>query len=449
MNIYVSEFAAMPAGDMPVLNIKLMKRLLVEHKVTFIKLTQEGGYHLQTNKELLNIFIKGINLFYIDKPIELKHNEYMNYSIDELNDITEFDYELNVRRGRKISRQAFLKKAIIFLENLRCAHEEEKIDLFLVWGTGLERRLINAFSKKYKIPIFIFELGYFRPFTITVDSKGVNYENSLPRDKEFYEKLEIDERRFDKYLNKPEIAVEDIETGEKYRLIYEQYLKSKNMKKAPYQKKGVKIYRRSTSNVLEGFKRDGKKYIFVPFQLETDTQMIRHSPCIKSNYELVKYVLKAVDIYNVLKNESLQVVFKNHPLWKINNKTMDVKRIVDLISHYDNANYINHVDTNELIKNAEMVITINSTVGIEALLQFKKVISLGKAFYNIEGIVKHCEDPNLLYKSIIESLEVPLNKTLVKKFLYYLRFDYFIECYFPNASDESIERIYKYITKNI
>ena len=39
----------------------------------------------------------------------------------------------------------------------------------------------------------------------------------------------------------------------------------------------------------------------------------------------------------------------------------------------------------EVLKKAELVITLNSTVGIEALLYGKPVLTLGDAFYNIKG----------------------------------------------------------------
>jgi capsular polysaccharide export protein len=37
--------------------------------------------------------------------------------------------------------------------------------------------------------------------------------------------------------------------------------------------------------------------------------------------------------------------------------------------------------TTELIRHAQMVVTINSTVGLEALLYGKDVVSLGRCFY--------------------------------------------------------------------
>jgi len=72
------------------------------------------------------------------------------------------------------------------------------------------------------------------------------------------------------------------------------------------------------------------------------------------------------------------------------------------------------------------VITINSTVGIESLLFHKKVIVLGDAFYNIEGITYEARDQKTLLE-IIDTIEVlKLDTKLIGNFLKYLYNDYLI-----------------------
>jgi capsular polysaccharide export protein len=76
-----------------------------------------------------------------------------------------------------------------------------------------------------------------------------------------------------------------------------------------------------------------------------------------------------------------------------------------------------------LIEKAGAIITINSSVGIESLLFYKKVITLGSAFYNIEGIVEHAENKNEL-ENILKNLEnYKLDKKLIENFLRYLYYD--------------------------
>lgn len=452
MNIMITEFGSMPAGDTPVLNLKLIKRLIEDgHEVSYI-MHSKGGYHLHSNKELLDRYLNffgisdQINHIDLDENRPLKYNEFLKYTNDEIYSMMEFDFKVNEIRGRRVSQKAILGRVVKYLENLRHYHEQRKIDMFIVWGSGLVSRTIHYFSRKNNIPIRIFELGYFRPFTVTIDYLGVNQENSVPRDRDFYESIEIDYDRYSKYLLEPEKAIPDVETDEKLRSIYYEFIEQSNG--TPVHENKIKIYSRKTCEVLERFKKNGVKYLFVPFQLETDTQMIRFSKNIKTCYELVKYVIKAVEIYNTLYGDEIKVIFKNHPMWKKNHKNLDVKKINDLINHYDHSYYINHVDTIELIKHSTAVITINSTVGLEALMHYKPVITLGEAFYNIPGISNHCEDPNRLYEVLHKTLYSKVEVDLIKKFLYYLRFYYFVEAYYPATSDESVERIYNRIMSN-
>ncbi|WP_413378259.1 hypothetical protein [Alkalihalobacillus sp. 1P02AB] len=89
--------------------------------------------------------------------------------------------------------------------------------------------------------------------------------------------------------------------------------------------------------------------------------------------------------------------------------------------------FVKKFNIHSLIKNALAVITINSTVGIEALTQHKRVITLGEALYNIEGITWHCKHPSDLANVLKTSLNEQVNHSLIDKYLYYLRFHYQIE----------------------
>ena len=48
------------------------------------------------------------------------------------------------------------------------------------------------------------------------------------------------------------------------------------------------------------------------------------------------------------------------------------------------------MNTQELIEKSAAVVTVNSTVGIEAMLHLKPVITLGDAFYAVPGLVRPC-----------------------------------------------------------
>jgi capsular polysaccharide export protein len=123
-------------------------------------------------------------------------------------------------------------------------------------------------------------------------------------------------------------------------------------------------------------------------------------------------------------------VFKEHPSSRKSYEDLKRKQNKHLI-------FANNYSTQELIQKASMVITINSTVGIESLLFHKKVITLGEAFYNITGIVKHIKNKNELEKALQEGFEIDFD--LVDRFLSYLYYDYLIEGNLKAFNEQSVK----------
>lgn len=110
------------------------------------------------------------------------------------------------------------------------------------------------------------------------------------------------------------------------------------------------------------------KFVFVPLQVESDTQII-----INSKVNLIELIKTAADY---AKSKNLKLIIKPHPAERSNKIFEYIKNLIN-----DNVAVANN-NTFELIENAEIVITINSTVGLEALILEKPVIFLGDTFYS-------------------------------------------------------------------
>lgn len=111
-----------------------------------------------------------------------------------------------------------------------------------------------------------------------------------------------------------------------------------------------------------------EKYIFLPLQVSGDTQIKLHS-----NFDNISAIVYS---HALAKERDLQLVVKIHPAEKCKS---EVRRIVELNGRMDF--YLSNENTINLIKNASLVVTINSTVGLEALLYQKEVVVLGRCFY--------------------------------------------------------------------
>jgi|GEM_PF-1297426 len=381
-------------------------------------------------------------------------NEYKKYSSAELFEIDKFNLALaGFKSNENIDFLPRLRHHTIrILEAVRRYDEIHTFDRFIFYGSNHLSKILQYYCRKNNKKYVMLEEGYFRPYTTTCDSIGVNFENSLPRDRAFFENVEIDFDKLIQYMLRP-IRPIDLTLTKKNFDLFASFLQDNNyyselkefsrLKEQFIERYFISFENEPKYDYMkkihhhDNIKRDENKYIFVPFQLHKDTQTLLYSPWIKNTRDLVKTVIEAVKRYNHTYGDSLKVIFKSHPL-QATDVDFNESEIQEICSKYSFVKYLATGNTKELIQNAVAVITINSTVGIEALIELKPVITLGNAFYNIEGIVKHCSDPADLPEYIKDSIRNPLNIDLILKFLYYLRFYYFLELDYRAPNKETM-----------
>ncbi|WP_143005906.1 hypothetical protein [Sporolituus thermophilus] len=273
--------------------------------------------------------------------------------------------------------------------------EKHNIDLVCVWnGTLIPLAAATTVARKTGRKTLFFENGYL-PGTTTVDPCGVNYKNSLVgKTRLFYDAVQVD--------------------PDKLAQLYEQEQRVRALKQKWYHR----LLKRQPQGSPEPVKLP-QRYIFLPFQVHDDTQVLMHSPTIKTMFQLVDYVIPAVLRHNEKTGDNLWVIAKEHPS---DFGRIDYGEIKEKYQGFP-VIFLRYYPTPALIKGAKGIITLNSSVGIEALLQHKPVITLGNAFYNVPGLVKHVAPPEDL-ADVLGFVDCPPNDNLIDKFLYYLRYHY-------------------------
>jgi len=262
----------------------------------------------------------------------------------------------------------------------------------VLWnGFTFRQAIAVEIAKLYSIkPIYV-ENG-FLPDRIVIDKRGVNFYNSVPRDINF----------FVNYKNDKDLP----------------------KKLIPRNPKDVNKFSNLKEEVLPN------EYIFIPFQVDYDTQIMLFSPWIKNMNELFHI------IESISSKLDLNFVFKEHPSSK-----KSYPKLYEKIKNNPKLYFINSYSTQELIQRSEAVITINSSVGIESLLFYKKVIVLGQAFYKINCITKWADNKDELIK-ILKNLESwKVDSNLIDNFLKYLYYDYLIEGNFIDYNKNQIQQI--------
>ncbi|EAL2642936.1 capsule biosynthesis protein [Campylobacter coli] len=271
--------------------------------------------------------------------------------------------------------------------------KEKKIDAIVMYN---DCRLIHAkaikVAKGLGIGIWIFEEGYLRPYCITFEKDGVNANSSLPRDKNFYLSCNI--------LTKE--SIKEIPGGFKFMafsaflywlfsfllapffnnklhhrtlfpfefLFWFRSLYRKYLYKLTEKKLNQKIYS------LE------KKYFLAILQVYNDTQIKHHYR--KSIEEFIEELI--LSFANHARAKSY-LVFKHHPMDRgYRNYSKLINELSQKYHIEGRIFYVHDTYLPTLLKNALGCITINSTVGLSAILEGCPTKVCGNAFYNFEGL---------------------------------------------------------------
>lgn len=107
-------------------------------------------------------------------------------------------------------------------------------------------------------------------------------------------------------------------------------------------------------------------YVFLPLQVSSDTQLLINGLGY-DNESAVEYCLAAYP--------NNKIVIKPHPAEK------NLKSVESLMNKYRGRVIFTSASTQDLIRDAKLIVTINSTVGFEAKMLGKDVTVLGLALY--------------------------------------------------------------------
>ena len=244
----------------------------------------------------------------------------------------------------------------------------------IVWnGLKYRQQLWCLCCEQLGIQLRYMENGLLSGFT-TLDAKGVNFGNSLPREADFYRTYGASQTE-----NPLDPAATTVPPSEK---------------SLP------------------------ERFVFVPLQVNGDSQIVCYSPWIQNMAHLVSVLIAALPAFQAA---GLEVVVKPHPKCS----TPNAKVLARLKTH--GVTVVTDTDSKRLVAQSQAVLTINSTVGLEALAAGKKVIVLGQAFYRIEGISLGAINNSELQAAIGQLAQWAPDIQAVSGLMNYLRQEYQIK----------------------
>ena len=262
-----------------------------------------------------------------------------------------------------------------FSSIVKALMDEDLKSKFVVWnGQHVFGRALEYIADKEGVYVRFLEISNL-PSLIFSDPMGVNANSSIAKEPEL----------LDLY---PPVD------NEHHQLWIKSYLKEKE-KPLPQARKGVGKKLQSFLNTLfkrmypavnvnsfsvmyskskppkliaSGAWKEVRGYVFLPLQVSTDTQIKLHSEI--NNIAAIKVAS------DIAMNLGAPFICKIHPA---ETSVDEVRNIEEAVARLGGV--ISVENTTKLIEGSAAVVTINSTVGLEALILDKKVIVLGSALY--------------------------------------------------------------------
>lgn len=247
-------------------------------------------------------------------------------------------------------------KVVQFLRSYDGFLREVRPQVVLTWnGTLAITRCLTEAARKYELGCFFMERGLI-PGTLVVDTEGVNYESALAGSLAATASAPTPERRA-----AIESLCRDLRAGARSVVNTGSDIEEQDL---------IKRLDLDTQSTI----------ILLPLQIENDTNIVENSPLVKSMVTMIAEVEKAID------GLACCVVVKPHP--------EDARRrdVIERACAGPQLRCSWDSSLHSLLAVSDRVIVINSTVGLEALMQNIPVIALGNSVYNKKGFTNDVED---------------------------------------------------------
>ncbi len=311
-----------------------------------------------------------------------------------------------------------LAKARRLLASLAHFFDTERVNAILVWnGSNLRGALAIYLARQRRMPVLFAEHGYL-PGTTQIDLEGVNFEASitrlahsgeaqLPPEPLLDADLDADIARF-----KAGVKMRDLNPLPPAEL-------RRNLRARLASRVGFWLERRALpwinrQSVATGHRELPQRFLLLPFQVRSDSQLVLHSPLFGNDLEAV---VRELDAALLQIDPQLRLVAKFHPY-----ELPQVQRAYrHLPRRYPRVTFVSNVPMTRLLEKAEAVVTINSTVGFEALLYDKRVLALGRNFYTVPGIVECLEQRDALEAAVRSTLSGQPDIAQRRAFLRFVR----------------------------
>jgi capsular polysaccharide export protein len=336
------------------------------------------------------LFLQGVNTpFFAKLADKLQAEGHVTYRIN-------FSAGDVMYWGRR-DAWAFRKPLPLLKEFLSEKLSQHGITDILLFG---DRRPIHQpaviLAKKLGIRVHVFEEGYLRPYWVTLERNGVNAGSLLPRDANW---LRLAAKRVPSYGDgEPFLSTLRVRALHDMAyhsfnfwnfLFFPRYRTHRPLVSAiEYIGWGRRFslmpwYERSDHKTISALFANQAPFYLLPLQLDSDTQIREHSP-FDHMEEVINLTMSS---FARCAPAGARLVIKNHPLdTGFVNYRRIIRRLEKKLDMRGRVDYLESGDLDPLIKKAQGLVTVNSTVGLTSLALGCPTIALSDPIYNLEGL---------------------------------------------------------------
>lgn len=264
----------------------------------------------------------------------------------------------------------------------RVVEREGSIRAVFVWnGSGVVARALKDFCRLSSIEQLYFEISNL-PGKLFVDGGGVNAKSWLAEDESILTNFRIDDELFQGWLDHYKREKLASNTIPQAKILDQISFKDTLINWLAFRVGGVPTDDHTSllSKVMARRKRKipieldqppffNREFIFFPMQVSDDSQILLNSDV--DNAGAIRYAAE------LARKKKCNLLVKPHPA---ESSMEEIQRIQMLKKEL--GFYLVDGNTLDLVQRAVSVVTINSTVGLEAVLLDKHVDFLGRTFYS-------------------------------------------------------------------
>lgn len=172
-----------------------------------------------------------------------------------------------------------------------------------------------------------------------------------------------------------------------------------------------------------------ERFVFFPLQVRQDSQLTVHSPVYGNGLD------QAVDDLSsalAARAPDTRLVVKLHPA---DRRKTDYDAV---IRRHPDVVWIGSGDVRDILRRSSAVVTVNSTVGVEALVFDKPVVVLGNAAYGFDGLVHPISARDQLADALSAALSTPPDADITMRYLAFLYFEAFTRAHLDDYGPRSL-----------